>query len=102
MELLILALLGALTAGVGLWAARGERPAEDGKDDDGESRGGGPRSSPELPEANRDAGAAEAGKAVVLGGSRPGEELRAALQRAPEQIRPDVVPGASSNAGPSH
>ncbi len=95
MEVLILTLLGALTAGVGLWAAMGEKKA-DPEDGEQEVRGdgAGPRSSPDLPPAGRPgAGPGDAGKPVVLGDREGLEDLKETLKQMPTPVEGKVVPG---------
>ncbi len=106
MEILLLTLLGALTVGVGLWAASGDKKPTDGQPPagapgsdpfaGGDEAGAGPRSSPGLPGAGTAADAPDAGKAVVLGQPPAGqalEDLQKTLNRIPSPVTGKVVPG---------
>jgi hypothetical protein len=110
MEILLLTLLGALTVGVGLWAASGDKKPDRGPgggDPFGENRddaGTGPRSSPGLPGAGAAGEAADAGKPVVLG-KAPGdasglEGLQKTLNQIPSPVTGKVVdPQEATGAG---
>ncbi|MCB1327902.1 MAG: hypothetical protein KDK35_21945, partial [Leptospiraceae bacterium] len=93
MEFLLLLLLGGLAAGVGLWATMGDREkdADDANQDD--RSGSGPRSSPDLPGAGGGGAESDVSRPVILGGRKPFDDLKKAMEHAPASVPGQVVTG---------
>lgn len=92
MEILLLLLFGGLTAGIGLWAALGDKKKAESSN---LPPGAGPLSSPSLPLAGED-GQQELdnmGKPVVIGDSSLAhkDQLRGILEKGPEQVAGKIV-----------
>ncbi|MBI3396186.1 MAG: hypothetical protein HY042_10160, partial [Spirochaetia bacterium] len=96
MEILLLMMLAGLTAGVGLWAARGRKEGEAPAPFSDLERRTGPKSSPGLPGTPGEAPAeGERGRAVVLGSKEGTDRLRETLDKAPSSVQGRVVPGGA-------
>ena len=106
MELLLLLLLGGVTAGIGLWAALGDKKEKDVTSGGGASDAAGEaKSSPELPQAGDPAQRdSELGAPVVIGDptNKNVQALKDILRNAPSQVEAKVVPEQSADAKPDH